>query len=91
MKKSISALACASLLALTLSATSFTASAQTTPQFDSPAAAAPKPVKKKAQAKPRAKAKAKAQAKAKASSKAKASGKTSARKKARKPKKAKAL
>jgi hypothetical protein len=77
MKKSISILTTAVLLALSLSTAPLVASAQTTPKFDSPAAVAPKPVKKKVQAKHRAKAKATV----------KASGNTSVKKKVRKTKK----
>ena len=86
MKKSVTALACAALLAFSLSTLTVETSAQTTPQFDNPAAAAPKLHKKKAHAKPGAKVKSRASAKAKA----KASGKTKKSKKSHQAKKAKA-
>jgi flagellar motor protein MotB len=85
MKKSVTSLACAALLAFSLSTLTAETNAQASPQFDSPAAAAPKLQKKKANAKPSAKVKSSAsvKAKAKASGKAKKSKKSSHAKKAK--------
>ncbi|BCO25457.1 hypothetical protein MIZ03_0317 [Rhodoferax lithotrophicus] len=72
MKKSLTALACAALFAVSLFTPMREVSAQTTPQFDSPAAAAaPKPHKKKVHAKTGAKVKAAKASKTKVAGKVK--------------------
>lgn len=87
MKKSITALACATLLAVSLGALTVETSAQTSPQFAGPATAAPTLHKKKAHAKPGAKASAHAHMKAKA----KAAHKVKKSKKSKKSGKSKKL